>query len=386
MSIEARPYTLLVLGAALLVYGTLRILRLALRGRQGVEATGRTRDVAGWAAFIVGGALTLWANNTAVLTLAATALTLLTVLWREPRARGLLWPMLLAGVCIVALWLPYLPVYLEQARGVSDDFWIPRPDAWRVANELRFVVGLGSFQIFYALAVVYVAGLVLLWRGARRAEAIMLAGLFLLPVALNFAVSLAIKPVFIARALIGVAPGFVVGVAAALAAINVAALRFALVAALCATAFWRATALYEPQRKEPWDRIAAALNGEARGNAIALMIPNELVLPLTHALETSRISVPLHGVPADFPAPGLPARYPSGKCAPSVNGQDLSWIERAAQQRDTVFFITRRDNVYDPQERIRAVLLAQGMVEVERREFMPGYLQLRRYERAVPAH
>jgi hypothetical protein len=163
---------------------------------------------------------------------------------------------------------------------------------------------------------------------------------------------------------------------------NFAALRFALVAALCVSAFWRATALYEPQRKEPWDQIATALSGEAHGNAVALMIPNELVLPLTHALETSKISVPLHGVPADFPAPGLPTRYPSGKCAPSVNGQDLSWIEQAAHRRDTVFFITRRDNVYDPDERVRAALLAQGMVEVERREFMPGYLQLRRYVRA----
>ena len=111
------------------------------------------------------------------------------------------------------------------------------------------------------------------------------------------------------------------------------------------------------QGKEPWDRIATqvvATSGMTKGavsaapNAMVLVAANELALPLEHALEEMHATLPMQGAPANFPSPGLDARYPSGKCAPSVVGQDLSSIGRAVRGHSVVYFITRKNNVYDP--------------------------------------
>mgnify|MGYP000573663298 CR=1 FL=1 len=42
-----------------------------------------------------------------------------------------------ATVAVLLLWAPYVPNLLTQTHEVTSDFWIPRPNLWRVANELR---------------------------------------------------------------------------------------------------------------------------------------------------------------------------------------------------------------------------------------------------------
>lgn len=372
---EARPYSLVALGAAALACGALRVLR-----DPGAPVGGAR---AGWAMVVAGAAVMLWSSNTAVFHVGALALFAAALVAADRSSRPLLRPMLAAGAVIVAVWLPYVPVYLEQARGISADFWIPRPDAWRVANELRFVVGLGGFLTLWLLLGIWTAGVAMLWRRGLQRHAALLVALVALPVAMNLAVSLTIKPIYLARALIGISPPFALGLACALAAIRLSWLRVGGVALLAAARLAAAASLYfEDNRKEPWDDVAAYLLREAPPGALVLLVPNELALPLGHALDEAEAEAAfaLHGVPADFPAPGLArARYPSGKCTPAVTGQDLAPLAAAARGRPEVVLVSRRNNVYDPGDRTQALLGSIGMVEASRREFQPGEIVVHRF-------
>jgi hypothetical protein len=371
---EARQYTLLALGGALVAFGGLRLLRTVR------EPLGHLERQAGWLALVAGTVVTLWTHNTSVLTAAALGLAFALLLTFDRGARTLARPLAIAVALTALLWLPYLPMYIEQVRGVTSDFWIPPPDAGRVVNELRLLVGLGSRATLPLLLMVWACGLALLWRRGMRREAWLLGALAVLPVALNLAVSLTVKPVFIARVLISVAPAFVICVAAALAALDGRALRISAVTALAAARIMASVALVgEEHRKEPWDQIAHQIVLEAGGDALVLMVPNELGLPLGHALGTAQASLTLRGVPQDFPAPGIKARYPSGKCAPSVVDQDLTQMVHALRGHRTVLFVTRRNNWYDPKDQIAALLRAEGLVETLQKEFRPGSLMVRKF-------
>ncbi len=359
---EARPYALLALAAAMLVFGILRILR----AEEGAGRPART----GWLVFVAGGALALWSNNTAILLLGAGI-------------RPLLRPGLVAGAAILLLWAPYMPTLAEQAGGVAADFWIPRPDWWRVANELRFAIGFWTFPSLWPLAALWALGLLALWRRGDRREAIALAAIPLLTVGLNLGVSLLVRPVYIARALIGIGPAFVVVIAAAIATLEKRAVRIAAVVAMVGVQLSVASALYATHpRKEPWNDIARIADAAAGADGIVLVASSQEALPLAHALQMAGLQVPVRGVPADFPAIGLAARYPSGKCTPSIEGQDLTAIRNAVEGRPVVVFITRRDNVYDPHRDVEILLAWMGYRQLEFIAFQPGYLEMRIF---VPA-
>jgi hypothetical protein len=119
---------------------------------------------------------------------------------------------------------------------------------------------------------------------------------------------------------------------------------------------------------------------------MVLVAANELALPLSHAFEDIHMSVPMQGAPANFPSPGLDARYPSGKCAPSVAGQDLSSIGRAVRGHSVVYFITRANNVYDPGNGIARFLQSMGMRQTGMTTYMPGYLEVHRFVAPLRGH
>jgi hypothetical protein len=283
-------------------------------------------------------------------------------------------------------------VLLEQARGVSSDFWIPKPEGWRFANELRFVVSLNSFDAVWWGVLALAGGLALMARRGRWREALVLGSLVVVPVALNYGISMTVKPIFIARALIGIAPAVAVLLAASVMLIRAPVLRRSAFAALLAAHVAALAVWYSNyQGKEPWDRIAsqvvAADDHRTPGqNAIVLVAANELALPLSHALEEIHATLPMQGAPANFPSPGLDARYPSGKCAPSVLGQDLSSIGQAVRGHSVVYFITRRNNVYDPGNGIARFLKSLGLRQTAMTTYMPGYLEVHEFVAPLRGH
>ena len=297
--------------------------------------------------------------------------------------RALWRPACIVAVLIVLSWLPYLPVFIEQARGVSDDFWIPRPDLWRVFNELRFVIGFGYFQALWFLFPLSLLGLTLLWQRKKRAAAWTLFAMFTLPILFSLSISLLLKPIYLARALIGIAPAFALAISVAIAGLQRAALRHAALSVFVSVCLWHAaqTLYWQEGRKEHWLEVAKTIASSSEADTLVLVVPNELALPLGHALEEIGATLRIRGVPSDFPAPGLLARYPSGKCTPSIVGQDLSALGKEIGDEQNLYFITRTGNVYDPRDEIRPLLESLGLKSQSIQRFRAGSIEVHRYMR-----
>jgi hypothetical protein len=104
-----------------------------------------------------------------------------------------------------------------------------------------------------------------------------------------------------------------------------------------------------------------------------------LALPLKHAFEDLHINVPVQGAPANFPSPDMAARYPSGKCAPSLLNQDLSAIASTISRYHVIYFITRTNNVYDPGNRVVQLLRSIGYTQTKEKNFAPGSLEVHQF-------
>lgn len=387
---EARPYALLCFGAALMVLGALRIVRLTRQQYMAANAGGegtpeKHRLLRGWVSLIAGGSIVLWTNNTAIFLVAAMLTAFGVLLLFDRPSRTLLKPLIICTVLIVVLWLPYLPVVLEQTRGVVDDFWIPTPSsAWRIVEELSGPIAWSVHDAVVWAALVLLGGLLLMWRRDRWREGVLLACLIALPIALNYVFSVMVRPIFLSRSMIGITPAVVIAMAVAVLFIKSAWLRHAAVAGLLLAHIGVLPTWDDPDlAKEPWDEIAQALASESgQPNAddeIVLLTANELALPLEHALKDLHVTIPVQGAPANFPSPGMHARYPSGKCAPSLLNQDLSAIARMIERYRVVHFITRTNNVYDPDNRIVKLLRSVGYAQIKERDFSPGELEVYKF-------
>ena len=372
---EARPYSLLCFGAALLVWGALRFAR----------ETSSTKLRPGTSAMLIGGLIVLWTNDTSILIIAALVCAFLVWQRVEPNRTRTLLGLSALVAALLLLWLPYVPRMLEQMRGVMNDFWIPRPEGWRLPNELRALVSLSDYDAVWWAVAALAGGLALVWRSGLRRQAVLLGCLAILPVVFNYTISMITHPIFIARAMIGVTPAVVIALAAGAALQSAPLLRYGAMVALLAAHLVALDKWHENyQGKEPWDLIArdvvAATDDDISHDGIVLLAANELALPLSHAFEDIHVhAVPLQGAPANFPSPGLRARYPSGKCAPSVQDQDLRPLARVLARHQHVYFITRTNNVYDPGNRISRFLQADGYTQTRVKTYMPGQLEIHEF-------
>lgn len=374
---EARPYAMLAMASSMLCFAATRLLS-PMRGTE-------DRSTTAWIALVAGGALMLWFNNTASLLLAAFGIALLILMAADRGSRRLFKPMLVAALLIVLLWLPYLPTFIEQARGVSGDFWIQRPGWWQFRQELRWALGVHSDAALSVILAMWLIGLVLLARAGMWRAALVVGCLSALPLLLNFAVSRVSTPIYLARALIGIGPPFVLGLAGVFAVRWYRAMPL-LLAGLIGYQLWLALPMQgATDRKEPWNHVVQEIvddvdaAGALTTEVMVLTVPNEMVLPLGHALRAAQVELPMRGIPGDYPQPGLTgARYPSGKCAPSVVGMDLEPTMEAIAGRKAVFLITRRNNSYDPRNTVLAELRMHGWTSVATHTFEPGAITVYR--------
>ncbi len=399
---EARPYALLCFGAALMAFGALRIARNVHQNTSHVEqitASGKdgerpaNRTLCGWLSLLTGGVIVLWTNNTAIFLVIAMLTAFGILLLVDRSSRSLVKPLIICSVLMIVLWLPYLPVVFAQTDGVINDFWIPSPDSWHLVEELSGLIGLNVHAAVLWAALVLLGGLLLIWRNRSRRECILLACLIVVPIALNYVFSMTVRPIFLSRAMIGITPAVVIVMAVAVLFLKWKWLRYAAIGAVLVA---HGGALYlwhlADRGNEPWDRIArelapvGATRTTANNDELVLLTANELALPLEHAFEELHVAVPVQGAPANFPSPGLHARYPSGKCAPSLLNQDLSSIARAIARYRVIYFITRANNVYDPGDRILKLLRATGYTETSEENFAPGSLEVYKFvSRQLPS-
>ncbi len=382
-SVEARPYALLCFGAALLTLGCLGLVPAVRAGERRASAWQDRMTRRRWALLVAGALIVVWSNNTAVLVLGAVS-TAFVALWLLDRdSRNIAVPVLAAGVVVALLWAPDWPLLIAQAREVTDDFWIPAPSFEGVAFELHNLIGLDVLRATWWAALAIVGGLLLLRRRAGWRAALMVAALAVVPIVFNIAISYAVKPILISRALIGAAPALALALAASVVLIRARTVRAAAAIALVAVHLISLSRFLGADHiKEPWKPVVARL-AKVAPRAPILVVPNELVLPLSHEALMQRVEFRVIGLPADYPAVDLPVRYPSGKCAPSVVGSDLSTTIGGLGDERVVVLLTRRNNTYDPMEAAPAAMRAAGFALQGEDVYQPGDLRVMRFVRGA---
>jgi uncharacterized membrane protein len=383
-SIESRPYALLCFGAALLTLGCLRVIAATQRRSRRLAFAWTDRiDAPTVACLLIGGVIVVWTNDTAVLVLGAASVGFVLLWWIDRDSRAAIVPVVAIGVLIGLLWSPDWPLLLEQGREVTQDFWIPRPSWGGVTYELHYLIGLDAFGLTWPIAFVIACGLLAIGLRVGRRWVAMIAALALLPIVFNVAVSAVMAPILIARALIGATPALTIALAAAAILPKSRISRAVLLIGLLIVHVWAVGGFLAADHvKEPWKPIVAKLAVIAK-DAPVLVVPNELVLPLEHEARMQHVDLHVHGLPADYPATDLDARYPSGKCAPSVIGQDLTPLLERLHDERTVIFLTRLNNTYDPHQDVAAALRSAGFTLAGDDVFQPGDLRVMRFVRGA---
>lgn len=381
-SVEARPYALLCLGATMLTLACLVIVRSIETPTRRLAFAWFDRSTrTSWVLLLVGALVVVWANNTAVLVLGAVSVAFI-VLWIVDRdSRSVMVPVIAAGVVVGVLWAPDWPLLIQQAREVTDDFWIQKPSLAGITYELHNLIGLDVLRATWWVALAIGGGLVLVFKRIGWRWGLMVAALAVLPIAFNVAISYAISPILISRALMGAAPALALALAASVVLIRSKPLQ-AVAAVLLIAGHLIAVSRYvgADHVKEPWKPVIARLAVVAR-DAPILVVPNELVLPLQHEADVQHVSLRVGGLPADYPAIDMKVRYPSGKCAPSVIGFDLAQRMRQLEGERAVVLLTRLRNTYDPDESVAAALRAAGFALDSEDVYQPGDLRVMRFVR-----
>ncbi len=383
-AVEARPYALLCAAAAAATWGALRVVRLVSpklqRGFTRFGDRGGAR--LGWTLVVLGTATALWTHNTAVLFAASLGLYFAALFVVDRDSRRAVRSALIAAAATALLWAPDLPLLWSQLGEVAGEFWIPPPSFGHLQHELHYAVGLDRHELTWWMVAVMAAGCVLIGRRRSWAMAALVAALAVLPIASNVVASALLSPVLIARALIVATPAFAIAVAAAASLVAPGRLRSAAVLVLVAVHVAACVPFFTADHvKEPWRRVVADIASRAPGIPI-LVVPNELALPLAHAARESGSPIgTMHGVPADYPAIGLPLRYPSGKCAPSAAAWEAASLPADVAASPSLVLVTRRRNTYDPDDGVIAALQARGFAIASDETHQPGDLRVLRFAR-----
>jgi uncharacterized membrane protein len=366
---EARAYAIVTVAFGLILYGGLRVTCWADPAAGSSTHIGIREGLGAWIALGVGGALAVWLRNTAVFVLASLVCAAITWMVIEPGARRHRRAVVAVTLAVALAWAPYVPTYIAQARGVIKAFWIPPATPGYVLHEIGLVLGAGQAWLVGVVAILFALGIAGLWRSGRRGAALLLAWMAIGPILFTIAASLLLRPILIARVLIGVALPLCVGVAVAVARLPAKTWRVAAFGVLVAASLFADFGLLSQEsRKEPWNVIARDL-ATTPSDALVLLLPSELELPLAHALARENVVRPLRGVPRPFPAPGLDVDYPTSRCVPVVEDAGLAALADELAGRRTVVLIRRVQDVYDPDDKVPAMLARAGFVQAGTRQF-----------------
>ena len=354
---DARPYALLVFSYALAILGWLRLTR-AFRDKQ-------AGGVGAWATLGTGTTLVMWLHPLGVLYGGALLASLL--ITALPAATPARWARLAVTVAFVTFL--YLPCLLMLA-GRSGDWgsgWL----MWDPLQLPRLLLDLVSLYKSdesvtpilsrMIVPVLLFIGLRSLQWGGHRSIAAALGLLLLLPPLAAALISQLGTPVFLPRTLVGVlVPAYL------LLALTVANLPPRLVLPVCAglAILFLVNLAQFPGRPpmERWDQVAATLQREMRPGDAIWVYPNDLQLPLQHALGKA---APIAPIPAPYPSLHSAGTHPSG--SPAVVAIDAqaarAWAARqAASPTATIWIVRGGPSLFDPGNHVLSQLAGERRI------------------------
>lgn len=335
-----------------------------------------------WVIFIVFSAATLLTHNTAIFFSLATNIFVLSLMvfqrlnksgaqtaFQSPSFGN--W--VKAQIGIFLLWSPWIFAFIQQARRVDQEFWLPKPDWETVTQTLRALLNASapnqiSQVMTWALCAVLCFGLV--YYRKKLSIFLFLAALFAIPILGELIVSIR-RPIFIDRTLIWITiPMFLV------LAAGIAQLRFrflmSLVLGILATNYLFSTGdYYRFFQKEDWSNPAGYVANFIEKDDLILFNSNMARIPFDYYFKTWAnlydLQVEKYGVPVDL--------FDSGILEPKMTISDIPGLISLLHGHNRVWLVYSHNDYTDPMGLISQTLASQ-MTLIEKRDFYGVQVQL----------
>ncbi len=352
---EARMYALMTFSAALALYGAARVMADQRRRR-----TGLGREWVGWVCYAAGAAGALWSHNAAVLLPLAVNLAVLGR-WLGDGAGGarFLIRWFAAQAAVLALWAPWVPRILDQARDVDQSFWIKAPDAVTLAGAADLLYPTAPSALVWLgplLLAVVVAGAAVALRRERAVFAFLALAAFL-PFLAEAAIS-TWKPVFLVRTLVWVQIPYCLLLAATWRLVPGRLGQVLLVSLVVgANLLWLAV-YFTQYNKEPWAAAARDVAREAEAGDTLLFVDPVAHLAFEYYFRRYHAPLPRQTVMGAFPV----ARRDVLK---KVDDAALATLATRLAGAKRVWVIWRDAEFYDPTGSLTRELSRLGRRESE---------------------
>ena len=337
-----------------------------------------------WIAFIVFSAATLLSHNPAVLFPLATNIFVLGLMlfqWikKSDSLPAFLapsfWNWVKAQIGIFILWSPWIFAFINQARQVYQEFWLPKP------NWDSVIQALGSFLNYSTLAqpgqvqmiwILYalVLCLGLLHFRTKMSRFVFLAALFTIPFLGELIVSVR-RPIFFDRTLIWTTIPLFLILAAGIAQVRFRLLIILVVGILGLNNLFTASDNYRFMQKEDWRTAAGYVANFAEKGDLVLFNAPWVQIPFDYYFKTYEkqyfMQVEKHGVPVD--------RFDSNILEPKMTDSDIPNLISLQSGRDRVWLVYSHNWNTDPMGLIPQTLASHWRL-IRQRDFYGGQVQL----------
>jgi len=335
-----------------------------------------------WVVFILFSATTLLTHNTAVFFSLAINIFVLGLMFFQKLNKSGIQPAftppsfknwIKSQIGIILLWSPWIFAFIQQARRVDQEFWLPKPDWETVTQTLGALLNASapnqiSQVMTWILCAVLCLGLV--YYRKKLSTFLFLATLFAVPVLGELIVSIR-RPIFIDRTLIWITiPMFLV------LAAGVAQLRFrllmTLVLGVLATNYLFSTGdYYRFFQKEDWSNPAGYVANFIEKDDLILFNSNIVQIPFEYYFETWEnlydLQAEKHGVPVDL--------FDDGVLEPKMSESDIPKLISLLQGYNRVWLVYSHSSYTDPNGLIPQTLTSQ-MKLIQKRDFYGVQVQL----------
>jgi hypothetical protein len=335
-----------------------------------------------WLAFIGFSAATLLTHNTAVFFLLATNLFVPSlILFQSIKKWGSLpafqapsfWNWVKAQIGIFLLWSPWLIPFIQQARRVDQEFWLPKPTWETITETLRALLnasaqGQASRIVTWILCAVLCLGLVYYRR--KLSVFLFLVVLFATPFLGELIVSIH-RPIFMGRTLIWLTIPLFLLLGAGIAQLRVRFLMIVMVGILSMSYLSSVGDYYRWVQKEDWYSAAGYVANFAEKDDLVLFNATWVQIPFDYYFKTWEdlydIQVEKHGVPVDM--------FDRDILEPKMTDSDIPGLISLVSGRKRVWLVYSHDDYTDPKGLIQQTL-ASEMKLIQEREFYGVQVQL----------
>ena len=335
-----------------------------------------------WVTFIIFSTATLLTHNTAVFFIVAANIFVLGLMLFQRISKSVAQPAfqppsfgnwVKAQIGIFLLWSPWIAAFIQQARRVDQEFWLPKPDSEAITQTLRALLNASApNQINQVMTWILCAILCLgvLYYRKNFSVFLFLAAMFFIPVLGELVVSIR-RPIFIDRTLIWVTIPMFIVLAAGIVQLRFHLLMVLMLGILATNYLFSTGDYYRFYQKEDWSNPAGYIANFIEKDDLILFNSTMTQIPFDYYFKTWAnlydLQVEKHGVPADL--------LDSGVLEPIMTESDIPELISLLQGHNRVWLVYSHNSYTDPMELIPQTLATQ-MKLLKKRDFYGVQVQL----------